>query len=362
MCVINWNCKRTAQIFYEMEEIMSIGTRIKALRMKKGLSQTEVAEVFHVSAQAVSKWESEASSPDISQLPVIASYFGITIDELFDYPMDLEYERIEKMIENGKALQNELFEHYEDFLLKEIKKNPKNHRAKSTLADLYHFHACRLNDKAVHYALDALELKPDNKFDLNTLTNASYGHANDWNIGTHYRLIEHYQKLIRNHSENQRTKLYLLDNLIADCRFDEATTVLNESNLELDAFYRMWIKEKQEGFDNVVNDYQKLIQEYCNDWRMLMETANRYAYNRRYEEAIDIYEKTFEAAPKPRVTDMLASIRCLHKCMGNYRQAMTACQRELELLKDEWNITKGDLVDELNQEIRTLKTKCINNS
>ena len=43
------------------------------------------------------------------------------------------------------------------FLLNEIKKHPKNHRAISTLADLYHFHACRLNDKAVHFALDALE-------------------------------------------------------------------------------------------------------------------------------------------------------------------------------------------------------------
>ena len=86
---------------------MSIGTRIKTLRLKKGLSQTEIADVFHVSAQAISKWESETSLPDISQLPVIASYFGITIDELFDYPVDLEYERIDRMVENGKVLSNE---------------------------------------------------------------------------------------------------------------------------------------------------------------------------------------------------------------------------------------------------------------
>lgn len=339
---------------------MGVGTYIKTLRTKKGLSQTEVAEVFHVSAQAVSKWESEASSPDISQLPVIASYFGITIDELFDYPIDLEYERIEKMIENGKALQNDLFEHYEDFLLNEIKKNPQNHRAKSTLADLYHFHACRLNDKAVYYALGALELKPDNKFDLNTLTNASYGHMNDWNIGTHYKLIEEYKKLIRNHSANQRTKYYLLDNLIADCRFHEATEVLDASNLELDSFYRVWINEKKVGFDKVKTQYQRLIQDCCDDWRVLMETANRYAYNRNYEEAVEIYEQAFATAPKPRVTDMLASIRCLHKSLGNYRQAISACQRELMLLKDEWNITKGELVDELKQEISRLETECIN--
>ena len=169
---------------------MSIGNKVKKLRVKKGLSQGELAEILHVSAQAISKWESNTSYPDISQLPAIASYFGITIDELFEYPIDLEYERIDQMIENGKALTNESFNHCEEFLLNEIKNDPKNHRAISTLADLYHFHACRLNDKASHYAMNALELKPDNKFDLNTLNNSSNGHVDDWNIGCHYKLIE----------------------------------------------------------------------------------------------------------------------------------------------------------------------------
>ena len=40
---------------------MSIGTKIKTLRLKKGLSQTDLSEIFHVSAQAISKWESEFS-------------------------------------------------------------------------------------------------------------------------------------------------------------------------------------------------------------------------------------------------------------------------------------------------------------
>jgi len=338
---------------------MSIGTRIKTLRLKKGLSQTEIADVFHVSAQAISKWESETSLPDISQLPVIASYFGITIDELFDYPVDLEYERIDRMVENGKVLSNELFNHCEDFLLNEIKKDPKNHRAISTLADLYHFHACRLNDKAVHFALDALELKPDNKFDLNTLTNASYGNRNDWNTGCHFKLIEHYQRLIKNHPTNQRTKLYLLDNLIADCRYDEAYQVLDASNLEFDEFYRLWMKEKQVGFDSVRNEYEMLIQKHSNNWRILMEVANRYAYNQKYEDAIVVYEQTFAVAQKPRYTDMLASIRYLHKSLGNYDKAIDACNRELQLLKEEWNMTKGELVDELKQEIENLQSKCM---
>ena len=334
---------------------MSIGTRIKTLRNKKGLSQTELADVFHVSAQAISKWENGTSSPDIGQLPSIASYFGITIDELFDYPIDLEYERIEKMIEEGKMLTNDLFTHCEDFLLNEIKRNPKNHRAISTLADLYHFHACRLNEKSAHFALEALQLKPDNKFDLSTLSNASNGHINDWNIGCHYKLIEQLKNLIQNHPTNQRTKLYLLDNLIADCRFDEANLILDESDLELSPFYRLWIMEKQVGFDITKSQYQKLADEYCDNWKILMEVANRYAFNCFYEDAIVFYEQAFQVSPKPRFTDELACIRFLYKSLGKNDLALEACYRELQLLKDEWNISKGELVDELKEEISQLQ-------
>ena len=134
---------------------------------------------------------------------------------LMEKPSDLEYERIEKSIENGHSLTNEMFIHSEEFLLGEIKKNPENHRAVSMLADLYHFQACRINDKAVHYAMSALRLKPDNKFDLCTLNNALNGYINDWNISCHYKLIERLKSLVQNHPNNSdRTKRFLLDNLM----------------------------------------------------------------------------------------------------------------------------------------------------
>lgn len=88
---------------------MNIGEIIKINRTKKAMSQAELAEVLHISAQSVSKWENGSSMPDINQLPSIASFFGITIDDLFAYPDNLEYERIENAIENGYPLSNEQF-------------------------------------------------------------------------------------------------------------------------------------------------------------------------------------------------------------------------------------------------------------
>ena len=60
----------------------SIGKTIASLRKSKGWTQVELAEKLNVSDKAVSKWESEAGFPEISQLPAMANLFGVTIDYL----------------------------------------------------------------------------------------------------------------------------------------------------------------------------------------------------------------------------------------------------------------------------------------
>ena len=58
----------------------SIGRLIAVLRREKGLTQVELAEMLNMSDKAVSKWESEKGNPDISQLPLLAEIFDVTID------------------------------------------------------------------------------------------------------------------------------------------------------------------------------------------------------------------------------------------------------------------------------------------
>lgn len=60
----------------------SIGKTIATLRKAKGWTQVELAEKLNVSDKTVSKWESEAGFPEISQLPAMATLFGVTIDYL----------------------------------------------------------------------------------------------------------------------------------------------------------------------------------------------------------------------------------------------------------------------------------------
>jgi len=81
-----------------------IGLKLQMLRRNKRITQAELAEVLSVSAQSVSKWENGLSTPDISILPIIARYYGITMDELFNYRLDaLNYKErfIRFMADNG---------------------------------------------------------------------------------------------------------------------------------------------------------------------------------------------------------------------------------------------------------------------
>ena len=59
---------------------MNIADRIQNLRKAKGISQEELADKVGVSRQAVSKWESEQSVPDLDKVIIMSEYFDVTTD------------------------------------------------------------------------------------------------------------------------------------------------------------------------------------------------------------------------------------------------------------------------------------------
>ena len=59
---------------------MNIADRIQYLRKQKGLSQEELADKIGVSRQAVSKWESEQSTPDLEKIIIMSDLFEVTTD------------------------------------------------------------------------------------------------------------------------------------------------------------------------------------------------------------------------------------------------------------------------------------------
>lgn len=119
-----------------------IGTKIQTLRKNKKVTQAQLAEVLSVSSQSVSKWENHLSAPDISLLPIIARYFGITMDELFNYRLDaLNYkERFIRFMADNGVLQFGVFKLQSD-RVSPYYINTGNYKSASQISKLGEFYA-----------------------------------------------------------------------------------------------------------------------------------------------------------------------------------------------------------------------------
>ena len=105
---------------------MNIGNKIKTLRKQRGITQEQLAESIGISFQAVSKWENNIALPDITLAPVLASYFNVSMDELFDFNLD-EVENEIKVIADASLKHREGNPAESKRILEEgLKKYPEN--------------------------------------------------------------------------------------------------------------------------------------------------------------------------------------------------------------------------------------------
>ena len=82
---------------------LNLGIKIRELRRRDGRTQENIAEALGVTAQAVSRWESGGSYPDMEMIPAIANYFHVSIDELFGYHDERE-EKIRTILEKASGI------------------------------------------------------------------------------------------------------------------------------------------------------------------------------------------------------------------------------------------------------------------
>ncbi|GIU52053.1 DNA-binding protein RDGA [Shewanella sairae] len=60
----------------------SFGERLRILRVRDGLSQRELAKAMNVSPMAVSQWETNTSEPKMTNLRLLSTFFGVSIEWL----------------------------------------------------------------------------------------------------------------------------------------------------------------------------------------------------------------------------------------------------------------------------------------
>ncbi len=93
---------------------MSIGKNIRKARQEADMTQEQLAELLNISVSAVSQWESDKTTPDISMIPALCSVFHMTSDTLLGIELERNQEEIQAIRDDagrfsskGKGLEAE---------------------------------------------------------------------------------------------------------------------------------------------------------------------------------------------------------------------------------------------------------------
>lgn len=343
---------------------MDLGKKIKQLRFKAGLTQEQLAQKLSISPQSVSKWENSVAMPDITTLPLLAEIFGISIDDLFDLTAEQRFNRIENRMDIEDELPQDVFIEYEEYLKGQLASGQYKKRATELLAYLYWHRMDMFARKSARYAREAVMQNPDEKGCQWLLQKAEGHFAWDWNINNHTAAIDFYKEIVEQNPESRLSYCYLLDNLIADRRADEAEqalekmAALKDTRPVLNEVYRAYIALAR--FDEKTADgiIEKLTFENSDDSAALFEAAQYYAQKCDYKKAIDYYELAFEKEPrKPRFTDELMGIADIYRIIGDYRKAAETYERMIDLLENEWGMTEETALKEAKEKRDMLLSK-----
>ena len=138
-----------------------IGKNIKRFRKERELSQEMLAERLGVTFQTVSHWEREETYPDITILPAIANFFGVTVDELLGVSEANEVEEIKRIV--VKCQECETYhkgEEMREIIEEGLKKYPNNY----TLMAWYVYAFGQINsEKAIEVGTYILDNCTDNE-------------------------------------------------------------------------------------------------------------------------------------------------------------------------------------------------------
>ena len=115
---------------------MSIGTTIKRLRREKGITQEQLAEYLGITSRAISQWECDRTTPDISQIPALCHIFDVSSDVLLEIDIEKTNEEIKRYLFEAAELGNQGKGSERTALLREAnKKFPRDYKIMYCLAN-----------------------------------------------------------------------------------------------------------------------------------------------------------------------------------------------------------------------------------
>lgn len=342
---------------------MEIGNQIKALRLRRGVTQEALAQHLGVTAQAVSKWERGVATPDIAMLPSISAYFGVTIDELFALSDDTRMERIQNMLWDDRYYDPAEVESTREFLLNKGKREPENGKVYAYLAEMENHLAQEHHEKAADYAKEALRRDWNLRGPHSELEIAMNGRIHDWNYGNHYLLIDFFRDHIERNPQDWRSYMTIMDQLIDDYRLEEAE-VYCDRFAEINqtyrvALYRGMIAWQRGDREEAFSIWAQMEVEHPEEWCVWHNIGDYLVRSGRYDEGMIHYRKALDVQKEPPMLDPLEAIAQLCEIRGDIPGAIAARREEADRIENQWHIS-GEELDMVIRDIQRLEKKLNN--
>ena len=340
----------------------NLGSVIKRLRNEQGVTQDALAEYLGISYQAVSKWETGTTLPDITLLPKLAVFFGVRIDELFSVDHEDELERIDAMLQR-EIMTDQNYAYAKRILDGILRESPMNVEVMKRYAKVY---LARTNTDlltAGKMLEQAMELAPLDE-EIYSLYRSVRGGSeykqhsdNDWFI----RVCEPYA---RKYPQNIGLYRMLIEAMVSKKYFDRAEELLGA--VKFTGEHKV-MKEVFLGDIALAKGDEAKAKEIWNsvpesDWLGQYEAGERFNRLNEYDRAIECFHCAYDAQKAPRKMDMMYSLAFLYKKLGRFAEAKKEWELIAETLASDYGITDEDndvtwAKDEIGQLERILSEK-----
>ena len=200
---------------------------------------------------------------------------------------------------------------------------------------------------------------PNNKSAHASLVEAMGGKMPDWYVSSHHELIDFYKEFVQQNPNICRGYMWLMDHLLDACRFEEAKTYLEKFE-EIDNTFRTYMYRILIAFysgkkEDAYHQLAEMEAAFPHDDGALLCAGDLMARCGDYEKAKTYYRRGMEVQEPPRFCDYLESIAQVCELQGDILGALAAFREELDVQREEWNITTGETTDIVRRNIARLE-------
>lgn len=204
-------------------------------------------------------------------------------------------------------------------------------------------------------------MAPTKKSGHSLLSYAAGGACFDWCSSNHRELIDYYYSFVEKNPDYRSGYMWLLDNLIADLHLEEALEIILAIDRIKHDYYPMLMEGyvrsllgEHEAADALFAEALEAEKENLYAWSLLGDIRVK---QRRYDEAVECYEKSAELDPNPGFTDNYLSIAYIRQMQGMWNSAADAYEKALEIYRTNKKLEDGFGVEQFQQAILRCRAK-----